>query len=93
MLNVQFIKKTMRGLGLTGKDVGDVCGVTKEAVSNWLEGESHSMRRTNATLIYRRTENLRAVQVLLDHSKLELPVPHLGIEVHDALETSERTET
>lgn len=48
MLNVQFIKKTMRGLGLTGEDVWDVCGVTKEAGSNWLKGESHSMRRTNA---------------------------------------------
>ena len=40
MLNVQLIKKTMRGLGLTGKDVGDACGVTKEAASNWLKGES-----------------------------------------------------
>jgi site-specific recombinase XerC len=75
MLNVQFTKKTMRGLRLTGKDVGDVCGVTKEAVSNWLKGESHSMRRTQATLSYRRTENLRAVQVLLGHSKLESPRP------------------
>jgi len=40
MLNVQLIKKTMRALGLTGKDVGDACGVTKEAASNWLKGES-----------------------------------------------------
>lgn len=40
MLNVLLIKKTMRALGLTGKDVGDACGVTKEAASNWLKGES-----------------------------------------------------
>jgi hypothetical protein len=61
MLTVQRIKKTKRGPGLTGKDVGDACGVTKEAASNWLMGESHAVRRTKATLIYRRTENLRAV--------------------------------
>jgi transcriptional regulator with XRE-family HTH domain len=40
MLNVHLIKKTMRALGLTGKDVGDACGVTKEAASNWFKGES-----------------------------------------------------
>jgi len=50
------------------------------------------MRRTKATLIYRRTKNLRAVQLLLGHSKLESTVRHLGIEVDDALEISEQTE-
>ena len=44
---------------------------------------THSMRRTNATLIYRRTKNLRAVQLLLGHTKLESTVRYLGIEVDD----------
>ena len=53
---------------------------------------THSMRRTKATLIYRRTKNLRAVQLLLGHRKLESTVRYLGIEVDDALEISEQTE-
>jgi integrase len=53
---------------------------------------THSMRRTKATLIYRRTGNLRAVQLLLGHSKVESTVRYLGIEVDDALEISEQTE-
>jgi integrase len=51
-----------------------------------------SMRRTKPTLIYRRTKNLRAVQLLLGHSKLESTVRYLGIEVDDALEIAEQTE-
>lgn len=50
------------------------------------------MRRTKATLIYKRTKNLRAIQLLLGHSKLESTVRYLGIEVDDALEISEQTE-
>ena len=53
---------------------------------------THSLRRTKATLIYRRTKNLRAVQILLGHSKLESTVRYLGIEVDDALEMAEQTE-
>ncbi|TVT60425.1 MAG: tyrosine-type recombinase/integrase [Azoarcus sp. PHD] len=53
---------------------------------------THSMRRTKATLIYKRTKNLRAVQLLLGHSKLESTVRYLGIEVEDALEISEQIE-
>ncbi|VUZ28814.1 Tyrosine recombinase XerC [uncultured Comamonas sp.] len=53
---------------------------------------THSMRRTKATLIYKRTKNLRAVQLLLGHSKLESTVQYLGTEVDDALEISEQTE-
>lgn len=53
---------------------------------------THSMRRTKATLIYRRTKNLRAVQLLLGHAKLESTVRYLGIEVDDALEIAEQTE-
>ena len=44
------------------------------------------MRRTKVTLIYKRTKNLRAVQLLLGHTKLESTVRYLGIEVYDALE-------
>jgi site-specific recombinase XerC len=50
------------------------------------------MRRTKATMIYRRTRNLRAVQLLLGRTKLESTVRYLGIEVDDALEIAEQTE-
>lgn len=53
---------------------------------------THSMRRTKPTLIYRRTHNLRAIQLLLGHTKLESTVRYLGIEVEDALALSEETE-
>lgn len=53
---------------------------------------THSMRRTKATLIYRRTKNLRAVRLLLGHTKPESTVRYLGIEVDDALEMAEQTE-
>jgi len=53
---------------------------------------THSLRRTKAALIYRRTKNLRAVQLLLGHTKLESTVRYLGIEVDDALEMAEQIE-
>jgi integrase len=53
---------------------------------------THTLRRTKATLIYRRTKNLRAVQLLLGHSKLENTIRYLGIEVNDALEMAEQTD-
>lgn len=53
---------------------------------------THSMRRTKASLIYRRTKNLRAVQLLLGHRKIESTVRYLGIEVDDALDLAEQTE-
>lgn len=53
---------------------------------------THSMRRTKAALIYRRTKNLRAVQILLGHTKLESTARYLGIEVEDALKMAEQTE-
>jgi integrase len=69
-------------------------------VTTWVESigldaasyGTHTMRRTKATLIYRRTKNLRAVQLLLGHTKLESTVRYLGIEVDDALEIAEQTE-
>jgi integrase len=53
---------------------------------------THTMRRTKVSLIYRRTKNLRAIQLLLGHTKLESTVRYLGIEVDDALEMAEQTE-
>lgn len=53
---------------------------------------THSLRRTKATLIYRRTGNLRAVQLLLGHTKIESTVRYLGIEVDDALEIAEQVD-
>lgn len=51
----------------------------------------HTMRKTKASLIYRRTQNLRAAQLLLRHTKLESTARYLGIEVDDALEIAEQT--
>jgi len=53
---------------------------------------THSLRRTKATLIYRRTGNLRAVQLLLGHTKIESTVRYLGIEVDDALTIAEQVD-
>lgn len=53
---------------------------------------THSLRRTKATLIYRRTGNLRAVQLLLGHTKIESTVRYLGIDIDDALAISEQVE-
>jgi integrase len=69
-------------------------------VASWLESiglnrasyGTHTMRRTKVTLIYRQTKNLRAVQLLLGHTKLESTVRYLGIEVDDALDIAEKIE-
>jgi integrase len=69
-------------------------------VSGWTAGigldplmfRTHSPRRAKATLIYSRTGNLRAVQLLLGHSKIESTVRYLGIEVDDALAIAEQVE-
>ena len=53
---------------------------------------THSLRRTKATLIYRQTKNLRAVQLLLGHGKIESTVRYLGVDVDDALEMAEHIE-
>jgi len=69
-------------------------------LSTWIAGigldpylfGTHSLRRTKATLIYRRTGNLRAVQLLLGHTKIESTVRYLGIEVDDAIAIAEQVE-
>ena len=69
-------------------------------VNQWVESigldshkyGTHSLRRTKAALIYKKTGNLRAVQLLLGHTKLESTVRYLGIEVDDALQISEGVE-
>lgn len=53
---------------------------------------THSLRRTKASLIYKATGNLRAVQILLGHNKFENTVRYLGVDVEDALELAEHTE-
>lgn len=53
---------------------------------------THSLRRTKASLIYKATGNLRAVQLLLGHSKIENTVRYLGVDVDDALSLAEATE-
>jgi site-specific recombinase XerC len=61
-------------------------------VPGWTERAygTHSLRRAEAAQIYRKTGNLRAVQLLLGHTKVESTVPNLGIEVDDALILSEQ---
>jgi site-specific recombinase XerC len=53
---------------------------------------THSLRRTKAAIIYKQTGNLRAVQILLDHNKIESTVRYLGVDVEDALTLAEHTE-
>ncbi len=65
-----------------------ICGI---GLDPWLFG-THSLRRTKATLIYRHTGNLRAVQLLLGHTKIESTVRYLGIEVDDALTIAEQVD-
>jgi len=86
----------------TGRQPGQSMTTRQYArrVSEWIAGigldphlfGTHSLRRTKATLIYRRTGNLRAVQILLGHSKIESTVRYLGVEVDDALAISEQVD-
>ena len=69
-------------------------------VEEWVKGVglrredygTHSLRRTKAAMIYKQTGNLRAVQMLLGHTKIESTVRYLGVDVEDALTLAERTE-
>jgi integrase len=86
-----------------GRRGGDRCMTTRQyarLLSTWLEAVgldphffgTHSLRRTKATLIYRGPANLRAVQLLLGHTKIESTVRYLGIEVDDALAIAEQVD-
>ena len=85
----------------TGRRGPGMCLTTRQyarLLSNWVAGigldpsayGTHSLRRTKATLIYRQTGNLRAVQLLLGHTKVESTVRYLGVELDDALNISEK---
>ncbi len=87
----------------TGRRGADRCLTTRQyarLVSEWIASigldptlfGTHSLRRTKATLIYKRTGNLRAVQLLLGHTKIKSTVRYLGIEVDDALEIAEQVD-
>ncbi len=86
-----------------GRRGQDRCLTTRQyarLLSEWIAGigldpspfGTHSIRRTKATLIYRRTGNLRAVQLLLGHTKIESTVRYLGVEVDDALTIAEQVD-
>jgi integrase len=88
-----FTRRRRRGEAMTTRQYA-------RFVSDWIAGigldphvfGTHSLRRTKATLIYRRTGNLRAVQLLLGHTKIESTVRYLGIEVDDALAIAEEVD-
>jgi integrase len=91
----EFLFLGRRGLGR--------CMTTRQyarLVSEWIASigldpklfGTHSLRRTKATLIYRRTGNLRAVQLLLGHTKIESTAGYLGVEVDDALAIAEQVD-
>src|SRR5262245_15233888 len=99
-----YLRVTKRKVGeflFTGRSGAGQCMTTRQyarLVSGWIASiglapklfGTHSLRRTKATLIYRRTGNLRAVQLLLGHTKIESTVRYLGIEVDDALSIAEQ---
>jgi integrase len=101
-----YLKATNKRPGeflFTGRRGSETCITTRQyarLVSKWIGSAglnprlfgTHSLRRTKATLIYRRTGNLRAVQLLLGHTKIESTVRYLGIEVDDALAIAEQVD-
>jgi integrase len=75
------------GCGLTTRQYARLVGQWLASIGlDPLKCGTHSLRRTKATLIYRRTGNLRAVQLLLGHTKIESTVRYLCIEINDAIE-------
>jgi integrase len=86
--------------GRKGSNRSMTTGQYARQVSEWIASigldphvfGTHSLRRTKATLIYRRTGNLRAVQLLLGHRKIESTVRYLGVEVDDALAIAEQVD-
>jgi integrase len=100
---LKLLGKKPEGFLFTGGRGFDQCMTTRQyarLLSEWIASigldpklfGTHSLRRTKATLIYRRTGNLRAVQLLLAHTKIESTVRYLGIEVDDALAIAEQVD-
>jgi len=97
---IRVTGKKARDFLFAGRRAGQCISTRQYAriVSKWIRGigldpnlfGTHSLRRTKATLIYRRTGNLRAVQLLLGHKRVESTVRYLGIEVDDAISISEQ---
>jgi integrase len=88
-----FAGRGNSGRGLTARQYARLVGEWVASIGlDPLKFGTHSLRRTKATLIYRRTGNLRAVQLLLGHTKIESTVRYLGIEVDDALAIAEQVE-
>ena len=101
-----YIKATGKKPGeflFSGRGDHNRCMTTRQyarLVSSWVATigldphffGTHSLRRTKATVIYRRTDNLRAVQLLLGHTKIESTARYLGIEVDDALAIAEQVD-
>jgi integrase len=88
-----FVGRGGEGHGLTTRQYARLVGQWIASIGlDPLKFGTHSLRRTKATLIYRRTGNLRAVQLLLGHSKIESTVRYLGIEIDDAIEIAEKIE-
>ena len=88
-----FPSRVNAGTHITTRQYARIVGSwITEIGLNPAEYGTHSLRRTKASLIYKRTKNLRAVQLLLGHTKLESTVRYLGVEVDDALEIAEQTE-
>lgn len=99
---IKLEDKKLREFLFTGRRPGQGMTTRQYArlLSEWLASVgldphlygTHSLRRTKATLIYRRTGNLRAVQLLLGHTKIESTVRYLGIEVDDAIAIAEQVD-
>ena len=96
------IDSKLRGCDLVKLKIGDVLSggqirnratvIQQKTGLDSREYGTHSMRRTKASLIYKATGNLRAVQILLGHTNIENTVRYLGVDVDDALTLSERTD-
>jgi integrase len=88
-----FAGRGGNGYGLTTRQYARLVGQWVASIGlDPLKFGTHSLRRTKATLIYRRTGNLRAVQLLLGHTKIESTVRYLGIEIDNAIEIAEKIE-
>lgn len=75
-------------LGPRGRSRWDIQNTIRRGAS----GNTHSLRRTKASIIYKATGNLRAIQILFGHTKVESTVRYLGVNVDDALHLAESTE-